>query len=162
MILPPIHIQIDITCLKINPNYPEAKQNIRFIAQETEREKDFATCLKLNLDLAQIMPDKDGYWNKVGQLYGQQFQRMDSALFYLQKSYEHNPNNASTLENIGVANSLIGNYPKALSFFLKALTLKPKDARLHLNLHLTYKNLGQQKKAQEHFLQFNALNKETP
>ena len=148
-----------ITCLKINPNYPEAKENLRFIAQETEREKDFSTALKLNLDLAKTMPNKDDYWNKAGQIYGQEFNKIDSALFYLQKSYNFNPKNASTIENIGVANSIIGNYPKALSFFLKALALKPKDSRLHLNLHLTYKNLGQKKKAKEHFMQFNALNK---
>ena len=65
------------------------------------------------------MPNKDYYWNKAGQIYGQEFNKIDSALFYLQKSIRFNPNNASTIENIGVANSIIGNYPKPLVFFLK-------------------------------------------
>lgn len=146
------------TCLKINPNYPEAKQNMEYIGQQSYINKDYNESKIIYKDLAQINKhNRDIYYNKLGQIYGQHLNQIDSAIFFLNKAIEYNDKNVSALENIGVAYSVSGNFNIALKYFKKALSIKPKNAKTHLNLGLTYKNLGQDNLANKHLSMYNEL-----
>ena len=46
------------TCLKINPNYPEAKQNMEYIGQQSYVYKNYNNSIIIYKDLAQINKHK--------------------------------------------------------------------------------------------------------
>ncbi|HIF13916.1 MAG TPA: hypothetical protein EYQ86_00655 [Bacteroidetes bacterium] len=138
-------------CLKINPNYPEAQQNMKYLAYLTYKDKDFPSCIKVHKNLIQYIGAKSEFYNKIGQIYGQHYGKIDSSIYYLKIAEKNDSNNVTVMENLGVAISMTGNFKLALNYFEKALLFEPEKAQLHMNLYLTYRNLGDQKKAKYHF-----------
>ena len=57
--------------------------------------------------------------------------------------------NASLLENIGVAYGLKKDFPRSIEFFNKAITAKPDNPQLYMNLAGSYANLGDKQKAEQ-------------
>ena len=80
-----------------------------------------------------------------------------AAIFFLKKAVDYNSENISALENIGVAYSISGKFSIALKYFLQVLSINPNNPKTHLNLALTYENLGQSKLANEHLSMHNKL-----
>jgi tetratricopeptide (TPR) repeat protein len=64
------------------------------------------------------------------------------------------------MENLGVAISMTGNFKLALNYFEKALLFEPEKVQLHMNLYLTYRNLGKLNKAKYHFSLYRKFKKE--
>jgi Flp pilus assembly protein TadD len=65
------------------------------------------------------------------------------------KAYAISPTDASLLENLGVAYGLKKDFPKSIDFFNKAITAKPDNPQLYMNLAGSYANLGDKQKAAE-------------
>ena len=147
-------------CLKINPNYPEARQNMEYLAYKTYKDKDFPSCLKVHKNLIQYIGAKSAFYNKIGQVYGQHYRKIDSSIYYLKLAEKYDSNNVTVMENLGVAISMTGNFNLALPYFEKALLSVPEKAQLHMNLYLTYRNLGKLKKAKYHLGLYQRFEKE--
>ena len=141
-------------CLKINPNYPEAQQNMKYLAYVTYRDKDFKACINVHNNLIKYLGNNSEYYSKIGQIYGQFYGKIDSSIYFLKLAEQYDSNNITVLENLGVAISMKGDFKSALSYFLKALVFEPEKAQLHMNLYLTYRNLGNIQKAQYHLGQY--------
>jgi len=147
-------------CLKINPNYPEARQNMEYLAYITYKDKDYPACIKVHKNLIQYIGAKSAFYNKIGQIYGQHLDEIDSSIYYLKIAEKNDSNNVTVMENLGVAISMTGNYKLALNYFEKALLFEPEKAQLHMNLYLTYHNLGKLKKAKYFFGLYQKFKKE--
>ena len=138
----------------MNPNYPEAQQNMKYLAYVTYRDKDFKACVNVHKNLINYLGDNSEYYSKIGQIYGQFYGKIDSSIYYLKLAEQYDSNSVTVMENLGVAISMKGDFRSALSYFLKALAFEPKKAQLHMNLYLTYRNLGVLQKAQYHLGQY--------
>lgn len=105
--------------LGIDPNYQEANDNL-------------------------LISLRDG-----GQYFGEELGDLDKALNFLQQAYQMNPNDFETNRLLGVANGVRGNSVKAISYFEKAVALKPDDAGTWLNLSRAFANAGQGDRSQQ-------------
>ena len=91
-----------------------------------------------------IAKDPKNYtaYNILGKIYGQYFNNLDKSIEYLTKSITIKPDDASTLENLGVANGIHKDYEKSILYFKNALNLKPNNVQLYTNLGNSYQQKG--------------------
>lgn len=68
---------------------------------------------------------------------------------HLMKAHALKPEDLSVIDNLGVAAFQRGDYPRALSFFLKGSEIAPDDARRLRNIAETYIRIGDDAKAAE-------------
>ncbi|MFA5782847.1 MAG: tetratricopeptide repeat protein, partial [Bacteroidales bacterium] len=87
--------------------------------------------------------------SKKGEVYGKYLNNIDKSIEYLVKAYAVSPNDASLLENIGVAYGIKKDYEKSIEFFNKAIAVKPDNPQTYANLAGSYLNMGNKKKAAE-------------
>ena len=94
-------------------------------------------------------PNSAAALSKLGEMYGKYYNNLDISIEYLMKAYAISPTDASLLENLGVAYGLKKDFPKSIDFFNKAITAKPDNPQLYMNLAGSYANLGDKQKAAE-------------
>jgi tetratricopeptide (TPR) repeat protein len=88
--------------------------------------------------------------NKKGEIYGKYLNNIDKSIEYLMKAYAVSPNDASLLENLGVAYGIKKDYEKSIEFFNKAIAVKPDNPEVYMNLAGSYANMGNKQKAAEY------------
>lgn len=111
--------------------------------------------LKDYLLAASINPNDDAVLEKIGRIYGKEMNKMDSALYYLQKAYSRNNRNYDVLSDLGIVLGMRGELRSSLDYSLQALQISRSDASLLYNIGITYQNLGEPGKAKE-FLELSA------
>ena len=67
-------------------------------------------------------------------------------------AYSIDPEDADICDSLGVAYSMMGNYPKAQEYFEKAHRLRPRDLDIWSNLGEVYLKLSQNDRAEREFL----------
>ncbi|MDD5571543.1 MAG: DUF1736 domain-containing protein [Bacteroidales bacterium] len=92
--------------------------------------------------------DYKGY-NRLGQIWGQRKNNIDMSLLYLNKAIKLKPDEASILENMGVAYGIKGMYKESLESLQKALKYKPDDPMIYQNMSNSYGQLKMFAKAEE-------------
>ena len=108
---------------------------------------DFQNAMKDYQVIASSEPSSDEALGRIGQICGQQFHQIDSALYYLNRAYLINPNEIILLKNLGVAYGIRGEYGKSQGFFLQAYAKDPADSMLMLNIAANYRGLGDMENA---------------
>jgi len=108
-----------------------------------------------------IAAGKSSYkvYNALGHIYGQYYNNLNKAIEYLGKAVELNPSDASTLENLGVAYGITGNFDQSILFFEKALKAKPDNPQVYVNMGNSYMQKKNSAKANECFAKANELKK---
>lgn len=96
-----------------------------------------------------INPNDDAVLEKIGRIYGKEMNKMDSALFYLNKAYEKNNKNFDVLCGLGVVYGMHGDLGRSLEYSLQAMRLNENDPALLTNIGITYQNLGEPEKAKQ-------------
>ena len=81
------------------------------------------------------------------------------ALDKFQDILVHKPNNANTLNFLGICFFQLKNYKKALFYFEKAIENNPKEVGFYINLGNIYKDLKDYEKALEAYLSCLKINK---
>lgn len=99
-----------------------------------------------------ITIDPDHYISirKCGEIEGKIFGNIYNSIYYLNQALQIAPNDFTTLENLGVAYGITGDFEKSLSFFYRALEQNPENAQLLRNISLSYRRMGNMVKAQEY------------
>lgn len=98
-----------------------------------------------------IDPEFGRGYGKLGLIYGRNLQQFDTAIQYLQKAIELNPNDESYYENLGIAQAMKGNTQGAIAAFNQGLSRFPGSAKLNQNMGITYLNIGDTVTAQQYF-----------
>jgi protein O-mannosyl-transferase len=171
-------------CLKINRQNPYALNNLLYLAQVTNKEKQFKEAIidyKLLLTYKPEVPEyyyglgvayrgmnqfdsaiislnkalqlKPAYvdaMSKLGEIYGQNLNRIDAAEDCFLRAIAVNPKDESSLENLGIVYGIKKDFNKSLSFFQKALQIKPEKYELYLNISQTYRIMGDNKSSQDY------------
>jgi len=88
---------------------------------------------------------------QLGKLWGMQFQQADSAIVHLSKAIELNQSSFEAYGDLGLAYAMKGNLDKSLELMLKSHEMNPSDRNTLINIGITYRNLGDETKAQEYF-----------
>jgi len=137
-------------CLKINPNFANALQNLLIVSNNCLSRGDHELALKGYKILINYDPNNVAAYEQMGEAYGKYQQNFDKALEVLGKANQLKPNNSSILQKIGVVYGMNGQSQLALQYFQQALSLDPDNARVMLNIGITYQGLGDQKMADEY------------
>jgi len=131
--------------------YPDVRMNfIRCnLAKLNLQNGDYHVAMKEYQKVCSLEPANGEALERIGQIYGQFYHRMDSSLVFLNKAFQVSPDNASLLKNLGVAYAVRGDYGKSLDFFLNAYKKLPADSALIQNISMTYKAMGNSEKSNE-------------
>ena len=86
----------------------------------------------------------------LGNLYGKYKNNLPSAIKYLTKAYDLNPQSFEVCKDLGVAYGLSGNLNTSIEWFTRAMNIYPGDPDLYINMGITYYNLGDMKKADQY------------
>ena len=160
-------------CAK-NKNYDEAIASYRKLITYQPASRDLYIGLsgvfesKLQIDsvlnimnrLLSADPNYAPALSKLGEMYGKYLNNLDKSIEYMMKAYAITPNDASILENLGVAYGIKKDFKKSIEYFNKSLQIKPDNPQTYLNLSGSYFNSGNKQKAAECQAKANELMKE--
>jgi len=102
--------------------------------------------------LTQILSNDSMNFNahsKLGELYGKYYNNIDVSMHHLLMAYKIKPEDASNLENLGIAYGMKKDFVRSLFFFEEAMKHNPKKDKLLHNIAATYALMGDNKKADE-------------
>ena len=132
---------------EINPNNATTWQNIEVVLNKYDSiERKILICERL----LQIDPDRYSINYMLGNLYGKYKNNLPSAIKYLTKAYDLNPQSFEVCKDLGVAYGLSGNLNTSIEWFTRAMNIYPGDPDLYINMGITYYNLGDMKKADQY------------
>ncbi len=139
--------------IELHPYYFEAYQllgNAHFLAREyKEAIEKYNFLMKFQPDNKDASVNQALFYKELGRITGMNENNPVQAIEYLKTSMQLNPKDEETESLMGVANGVMGNYPKALEIFYGQLKKNPQSADAYFNLYLTYMNMGDKVKADE-------------
>ena len=129
-------------CLRLNPKYNYALQNLNHIGelctakgQPKNAVLSYQTLIRYDKTNVKAMA-------KLGELYGKSLNDLPSSMKYLKMALEINPKNSEVLQKLGVAYAMSRQPEDALKIFQKGLELQPKNAHILMNIGITYNSMG--------------------
>jgi tetratricopeptide (TPR) repeat protein len=135
---------------EINHTNPKVYQFINAIFNEVKQPQKK---LEFYLMLDELKPDLYDVSYSLGTIYGKELNQLAQATIYLEKAVEINPNGADALKDLSVAYGMGQRYEESIEMSKRALTFKPKDAQIYINISINYRNLGEEKLAEEYYQQ---------
>lgn len=91
-----------------------------------------------------LKPDNYEALGKIGEIFGQNLNQIDSAEKYFSLALKINPQDASSLENMGIIYGMRKDYTNSIKYFSEAIKINPKKYELYMNIALTYRLMGNQ------------------
>jgi tetratricopeptide (TPR) repeat protein len=113
------------------------------------------SCVSILNHILAINPKYDKALNKLGEIYGRDYNDLAKSMEYLEKAYAANPGNPDVLKNLGTASGLKGRYDEALKYLLEAEKGLPDSKEVLSKIAISYQNLGDTKKASEYIQKAN-------
>ncbi|MFH1004859.1 MAG: tetratricopeptide repeat protein [Bacteroidota bacterium] len=145
-----------IKAMNINPLFHYCYYNIGLIYEKLNQPDSAITWLLKTINLkpentlAQAMAK-----GELGLVYGKQKGEIDKAIPLLKESIAYRPDDFGSYENLGICYAMKGDYDNSINAFEQSLKLKPElsksDARLLLNLALSWQNKGNKQKADYYY-----------
>ena len=129
-------------CLRINPKYTYALNNLEHVADVSSKNKDYQLAIECFDKLLAYKADNVRVLLKLGQLYGRDLRNNDLALKYILEANKLEPENVEILSKLGIVYSMMGNSASSINTFNNVLQLEPKNANAMFNLGVTYLGLG--------------------
>lgn len=134
--------------LKIYPSYSEALSQLAVAYYKTA---DYPNAVKYSESALKLNPNDIITINNLGSSLFQ-IGKPEEAMVYYQKAIQLNPRYEDGWMNIGSINGMMQKYDEAIDAFNNALAINPKNARAYYFISVTYRNMGNEKSANE-FLQ---------
>lgn len=143
--------------LSIHPLYMESllqMGNIHYYEKNYEAAID-----QYNLVLNRLPEDEDAFKNlqmalrERGRQIGMQTGNAILAKDFLKQALGMNPKDVEAIMLMGIAEGSTGNFQDANKHFYKVLEFEPENAQAHFNIAITYKNTGEQNRADSMFKQ---------
>ena len=140
------------TFYKLNKYEHLSHDNKYELARDYEGKNQIDSAMSI---LFSIIKEDSMYFNahsKLGELYGKVLNNLDKSLEHLLIANKIKPNDASNLENLGIAYGMKKDFPNSLHFFEEAMKLNPDKPELYINVSQTYAIMGKKEKAEEYKL----------
>ena len=109
----------------------------------------YERCAALNPKYPSVMEYTAISYRDLGKYTGEIKGDIPTAIKYLEKSYQINPNDFDTNRLLGVANGVSNKKKNAIKWFKQAALLKPNDPGIWWDLGTAYSINGDEKKSQE-------------
>ncbi len=135
---------------KLKSRSPENSEYIYELALVYEKKEEFEKTIDLLHEVIELNPGHYKAIRKIGEIKGKVLGDIEESLKYLNRAYEINPDDLTTLANLGVAYGIINEFEKSLEFLYKALEVSPEDKNLMRNISFTYLRKGEPEKAQKY------------
>lgn len=128
--------------IAIHPNYHNAYLllgNAYFISEKyDEAISQYQKCLKVNPNYKDALKNLQLAYREAGKYYGEKKGDIRTAIEYLNKALEMNPQDYDTNRLLGVANGIGGQTKKAVEYFIKAAEINPGPEAFNNLSHACY------------------------
>ncbi len=126
-----------LAVLKYEPFDPNATKNVFIVMNSLDNKGYLNFKISICRQLISLNPENVEAMSLAGKLYGQYKQNFDSALFFLDKSYQIQPQNPELCKDLGIVHGMLGNYEQAMKFLMAARNLAPNDPSVINNIRIT-------------------------
>jgi tetratricopeptide (TPR) repeat protein len=124
--------------LKVNNAYRDALHNLLYVAQETNKEKQYENSKIAYKTLIHYQPNNLEHLIDLANVY-ENAQQIDSALYFLNRTINIDSLNYRAYSKIGeIYGKYLGQLPTAIAYLNKAYNIKPDDASINENLGVAY------------------------
>jgi len=134
--------------IAINPKFHLCYYNMGLVYEQFGQPDSAIHNLKKVLEL---QPTHILTQGTLGGVYGKLKGNYDSAIYYLKTAVKYNPEDAGSMENLGIAYAMKGNIDEAIPVMERSLKLRPAEARNYMNLALAWQSKGNKEKADSYF-----------
>jgi protein O-mannosyl-transferase len=121
------------------PDYELAYQNMEKILSATKDPIQRKNGYRMIL---QRRPNDFQANYQMGVTYGKMMLQLDSAIIFLSKAVQLQPDNKLANRDLGVAYAMSGKFNESLPYLEKLVKIVPDDADNYINLGITYQKLG--------------------
>ncbi len=132
--------------IKIHPNYKNAYLLLGnanyYLANYEKGIKYYDQALRIDPNYNDAHKNLGICLRDAGRVAGEEKGDLNTALKYLQRSYDMNNTDRETVRLLGVASGISGNNKLALKYFQEVVDLDPNIGRSYLDLGTAYRNLG--------------------
>ncbi len=142
--------------LSANPNHTDVHRNLNIISEQENDPKKVD--MLINFYETQVLPlgpSNFQAYDALGVLYGKKKNDLPNGIKYFEKALEYPPANESNMrdyvgvmQDLAIAYGMNGKYPEALETNKKALKYQPNNAKILLNIGITYQQMGDTTNAQ--------------
>ena len=141
--------------LTIHPGYKNAwlllGNDYFYLDKKEDAIKAYEASLALDPDFNEAKGNLAVCYRDLGRFYGEKKQDYTQGLIYLHKSFDLNPNDAETVNYMGISYGFQGKAEEAIKYFSKAVAIDPKSSGAYENLGQAYKSAGKAEEAQKMF-----------
>ncbi len=146
--------------LEVNPDHTKVHGNISIMCEKATDQKDTkAIASFLEKVIKEYSPTNPKPYDELGTLYARKMNRLDDGIRMLEKAVELDPSMSGTLQDLGIAYGMKAQsagdntqkqqlLQKSLEHSLAAKELEPNNAKVLLNLGITYANMGNEKQSE--------------
>jgi tetratricopeptide (TPR) repeat protein len=125
-------------CLKINPKYPNAWQNMLYVAQVTNRDSLFSESQITYRELMRMKPDSAQYIFGLGLAFKNDL-KLDSAIHWFNKTLEVDSNYGDAYGKLGeIYGQFYMDLDRSEALLQKAISINPRDASSLENIGIIY------------------------
>ncbi|MGB1206324.1 MAG: tetratricopeptide repeat protein [Chitinophagales bacterium] len=147
--------------LSVNPNHADVQRNLNIISEQENDPKNVDKLINFyETQVVPLEPSSFQTYDALGVLYGKKKNDLPNGIKYFEKALEYPPANkgnmrdyVGVMQDLAIAYGMSGKYPEALETNKKALEYQPNNAKILLNIGITYQQLGDTLKAQNYMNQ---------
>ncbi|MFQ5334587.1 MAG: tetratricopeptide repeat protein, partial [Flavobacteriales bacterium] len=136
------------TATVINPTFYHAFYNLGLAYQEKE---DHENAIRNFREVLKLAPLHINTHYMLGVSLAKGKGQLDEGIAYMEKGVAMGYKDESGYSNLGIAYGMKGDFGKAIDIFKKGLSQHPNNAKLYLNLAVTYQNMGRPEEAKTNF-----------
>lgn len=147
-------IDMYISTIQLKPNYDKAYSNLAVMFMHLDSvELRFKTYERLY----QLNPNRADVNYVLGSLNGAYKRDIETAIKFLVRALQIDPNLADAYSDLGVAFGMKGQYDEAIKVLEKAYSINPKSPVTLSNLSASYTKIGNAEKSEFYKKQYEAL-----
>lgn len=134
------------------PTHEQVHQNLSVMAESEDKIENVDQLIRFYEDKVLPLNANNALdYDALGVMYGKKKNDLDKSIFYFEKSLQIDPKNIGSMQDMGIAYGMKGNFERALELNQKVLELDPNNGKAALNVAITYQNMGNKEKADLYF-----------
>ncbi len=148
--------------LQRNKNHVQVHRNLSLMSEQEQEAKNVTKLVQfLENKVVPLEPNTPLPYDALGMMYGKKKGDIPNSIKHFEKAltlgFDKPSTKAGTMQDLAIAYGMSGQHQKSIDINLEALKLDVNNAKILLNIGISYQNLGNEAKANQYFERAFAL-----